>query len=219
MTFRKKRRFDTGLFKAVEKFVGELPDFLQKDFDWKKPTTAIVTPLASWREVDQIFLDRSARVGARAIWLEFSKDLFSPTNCWKKEFILVRNNGQTRTLVNPERFAGQPFAWVVVDDGDYLIDCHHQLRHRLTEGTDGRTPYFDISPWLCQKRNGQKLGHITPLLALAVMHFILVLYDHTPSLLAKKIQPASLLIEQRLGVRPLIVDLGVSHSSARILLQ
>jgi hypothetical protein len=205
------RRRNLMLRREVQKYLGELPDFLKKG-----PRAVLARQVATPNLDFHVFSRHAVKIGLKAACPDYAGDKFCSKNPDKLALAKMtffhgkgRNRGDKTShqrIVDFSRWDGRPLKDVQTLWGEGLIDFHHRL-------LQSRFPEVEISDntaWL--KRMGGKPALFWPrLLALFLCDGILFENFHTAgqetAFTRNIILPALESIRARFGLSPLIVPL------------
>lgn len=213
-----RRQKDPELKKKVEEYLdGDVPEYF-KDGPILYLARHIATP--NFETLRLVHLMRE--LGMKIIVSQDTKDLFVPHNQLKKALcklsilrgISQKGNNlneqyQNVTIVDFNTANGKRFDTVTTLWGEKLIDFHARLFSQLIHGNI-ESP--DDAAWIDRHHRGNLLEHYKQSLALFVTHGIFfddypIEDEHEISLVRRVLRPAYRFIEQRFGLRPIIVQL------------
>lgn len=213
-----RRRQDPILQKRVEEYLqGDIPEYFKDG-----PILYLARHIATPNFETLRFKHLMEPLGMKTVVSQDSKDLFVPCNQSKKalcKLSVCRGVSQKGNKLN-ERFEnistvdfnvadGKRFDAITTLWGENLIDFHARLFSKFMHG---KIENPDDAAWIDRHHRGNLLEHYKKLLALFVTHGILfedyVMEDeHEAHFVKHVLRPACRFIEQRFGLRPIIVPL------------
>ncbi len=214
----KQRRQDPALRGKVEAYLQEdIPDYFRDG-----PILYLARHIATPNFETLRFKYLMEPLGMKAVVGQDTKDLFVSSNHAKKalcKLSICRGISQKDGILN-ERFQnvsivdfnvsdGKRFDAVTTLWGERLVDFHARLFARFMRE---KVENPDDAAWIDRHHRGDLLEHYKDFLALFVTHGILfedyVMEDkHEAHFVKDILRPACRFIEQRFGLRPLIVPL------------
>ena len=213
-----RRRKDTSLQKRVEEYLqGDIPEYFKDG-----PILYLARHIATPNFETLRFKYLMEPLGMKTVVSQDTKDLFVSHNQAKKalcKLSICRGVSQKGKKLN-ERFEnvsivdfntadGKPFNTIKTLWGESLVDFHSRL---FTKFMDKRIRNPDDSAWIDRHHRGNLLKHYKNFLALFITHGIFfedyVLEDkHELDFVRKVLRPTCGFLEERFGLRPIIVPL------------
>ncbi len=213
-----RRRQDPALKRKVEEYLaGDIPEYLKDG-----PILYLARHIATPNFETLRFKYLMEPLGMKAVVGQDTKDLFVSGNHAKKalgKLSICRGVSQKNGILN-EQFQnvsivdfnvsdGKRFDVVTTLWGERLVDFHARLFARFMRE---KVENPDDAAWIDRHHRGNLLEHYKDFLALFVTHGVLfedyVMEDkHEAHFVKDILRPACRFIEQRFGLRPLIVPL------------
>lgn len=208
----RERRADDRLLRRIREWPTPVPWAAMSD----QPSLMMVRAVFSADLEMERFVAMVAHSGCRAWCLEMPGDRFVSFNADKhcRGKLVFRWGHHLRSLrvMDFGRFDGRRISEIRTFSGQPLVEFHRQL---LDEAAFPVCLQFsDVTPWMCG--GGNRSAGYEQLLMLAVRDGILVENFRVSDpeerrLVEERLLPAMRLVEQRVGLRPLVVRLYAPH--------
>lgn len=204
----RERRADDGLLRRVREWPAPVPWAAMPD----QPSLMMVRAVFSADLEMERFVGMVARSGCHPWCLEMPGDRFVSFNADKhcRGKLVFRWGHHLRSLrvMDFGRFDGRRISEIRTFSGQPLVEFHRRLLEEAAFPV--RLQFSDVTQWMCG--GGNRSAGYEQLLMLAVRDGILVenfrMSDpEERRLVEERLLPAMRLVEQRLGLRPLVVRL------------
>lgn len=174
----------------------------------------------TFRFEDALFTLMAESAGLPPTWLGYEQDTFVTQSNVKRSLVRpqlterANKHGapitKTQKLVpNPDWFQGRALAEIRMDDGQPMVDWHHERLRRAVPQAQS----YDMSH-ICDHWGGRAENYYTAYLSLFVAHGVLFEDYHggesggaLDGFTSRVFEPAAARVEQLFGVNPLVVAL------------